>query len=84
MPENVRVLHYQDAKALADQGIPARVLIMAAMLVDDDDSPRLAEAYPNLFHETMQRRWNSGNGELPGDAQDHDQPTKLEALGRDD
>lgn len=75
---------YLDAKALADSGAPSRVFLMAAMLVDDEDAAPLVKSHPGLHAETMRRRWDSANGQLPGDTQNDDTPPKLEALGRDD
>lgn len=85
MAETVdRRAEYLDAKALASTGVPTRVLLMAAMLNDDDTAARLAHAYPGLHSETMRRRWDSTDGHLLGDDQDEDQaqPEKLDSLGR--
>lgn len=76
---------YRDAKKMADLGIPARTLIMAAMLTDDDLVQRLVDVYPTLHAETMRRRWDSEDGMLPGDRQDQpsDEDDKIQFLGRD-
>lgn len=72
---------YRDALALSLSGAPSRVFIMAAMLVDDEDAARLANAYPGLHAETMRRRWDSTDGTLLGDRQT--EPPRPEGLGRD-
>lgn len=83
MPDHVAI--YRDAKALADQEVPQRLLIQAAMLQDGPHSETLARAFPGLHFETMQRRHCSPDGRIAGDAQTdaEPQPEKLEALGRD-
>ena len=65
---------YLDAKTLHDLGTPTKVLLMAAILNDDELAMRLAAAYPGLHFETMRRRWDSANGALLGDEQEIDQP----------
>ena len=75
---------YLDAKKLADMGVPARVLIMAAILTEDDMATRLCEAYPVLFAETMARRHTSTDGRLPGDQQGTDDEPPRTSLCRDD
>lgn len=85
MPETQEQLQYKDALALATQGVPLRVLVVAAMLTDDEDADRLQRAFPVLWEETMQRRFNSTDGSLPGDKQqlEPEAPT-LAALDRDE
>lgn len=82
-PANDVLAQYRDAKALADAGVPLRVLVQAAMLTDDEDSLRLQKAYPLLWEETMARRFHSTDGSLPGDQQGEEDPPKIESLGRD-
>lgn len=72
---------YKDARELAK--LPLRVLIQAAILTEDEDSHRLEKAYPLLWAETMQRRFNSADGSLPGDNQLAEQEPAIEALDRE-